>query len=501
MDRRILNCQSNATTLDDCDPVSYVIKVGMAVGTGVVISIFVFFGIWPLLFGRYCCNCCGGREQSPGLCCPPNKDKHLPARYGKWDLWRAKLLMFALTALAVTAIIWGTERSAQVVSGVNGLSAALAATPKHIFSKVEQMNAELIVDIYDPKTDQTSKLDIFGNSSTMAQARSVRDTLDKDVNGAMGSYSSTIDSFAFVLFIIFTVPSAVVILGTPLAICNIRRWLPMLLVWLTFVLTMGVWIVHGAFAGTSIVVDGLCTEVSGAANNRRNIITPLTGCKTSIFKAYLTSFSELRDGRAEIACTAVEPLCYVPADSVVTNLNNGRIYDCGPTSKLGCPGITLANFSDAVDALRIHSAIENTGPALQAGATCQTDPYKTNCLLRSCAFDCTSPSNGSLSVVGRVSKGIVSLVDAAVQVSITMDTLGNQFANCDAIMSFLMEPFDQPCVTLTAGVAGARDAAGMQGIAGIGAIFALVFGSKRFISGDEAGKAQGADDEASKNAK
>jgi hypothetical protein len=490
---RILNCPIDAKSSSDCDPIAYVIKVGAAVFPGILIAIFLFLTIFLVCAFRFCCNCCGGRNQTANICCPPSKDKNIPARYSKNDILRAKIFMYLVAGLGVAAIIWGNDVSAQVVSGLNGFADEIKAIPDYLLDKIIEINNTLTVSLYHANTDTTETTALFANTSVMTQAQSVKNDLSSKVADQIGTFQSKINEFSFVLFIIFSVPSAVVVAGAPLALFNIRRFLPMLLVWVTFVLGTLCWIVHGTFAGTSFVIDGLCTEISGVANNRRNIISPLIGCNSDTFGAYLTSFRELRENRSEITCEKFKPLCYNSSQSDYDNVQKKQIYDCGVNDTLYCANIDLPEAVVLLRGLKIHRNITNFPRVNESGAVCISDEYKNDCTFDHCSFDCRFAQNGTLSPSGKLSKEIVSLLDAAIKVSVKIDSLGNQFANCDAILGFLLKPFDEPCMKMVKGMDGARDASGMQGFACIGGIFALIFGSKRFISSDYANKAIGED--------
>jgi hypothetical protein len=488
-EKRILNCPIDATSLSSCNLPAYLIRVGANTGPGIVIAILMFLSIFVFCCFRFVCNICGGRAPSPNVCCPPSRDKGIPARYGTWDIWRAKLLTFACAAVAVAALSWGNAVSSSVVAGLNGFGDAIVRTPNRITVRVDQMEADMAVVIYDASTDTSSTVNYFSNSTVKTEARGVRDKLTSAITDSLDSYRAGINQFAFVLFIIFSVPSALVILAAPLALLNIRRIVPFVLVWLIFVLGTCTWMVHGVFAGTSFVVDGVCTEVSGAANNRRNVIAPLIGCSGNIFSAFSSSFNTLRDQRGQAACTQMAVLCYDYNATAATNVANGRTLDCGSSGDLQCGARSFANVTTELVDLRHHPNVANFPGVAATGATCVSPQNNGSCTTAKCAVDCRFPGNSSLSPVGRQSLATVSLFDAASRVSSVVDSLGSQFGNCDAILAYILFDYDTPCQTLTRALSDARDCAGMLGYTCIAAIFALVGGSKRFRSLDEAGKA------------
>ena len=500
-DKRILNCEITATSLDSCDPLSYGIKVGAIMGPGILIGFCLLFATFLFCSFRYCCNCCGGRQQSANMCCPPSKDKKIPARYSSNDILRSKLFMWLVAGVAVGSLIWGNSTSAQVVGGLNGFADAIKAVPARLFDKIDEMDKALTVDIYNAEKNTTETVALFSNSSVKQEAEGVRDSLDSLLKDSVGDYQTQANSYSWVLFVIFSVPSAVVICGAPLALFNIRKYLPMLLVWLTFFLGTFVWILHGVFAGTSFIFDGFCTEVSGAANNRRNIISALSGCGSATFGDYLSAFRELRKQKDQDACAEFNPLCYDNTKTALQNLEARQIYDCGASGSIDCTNKDLVEVSEAILSKRTHPNIVALPNVDQTGAVCVSSEYRNDCTIPHCSFDCRYSGNNTLSHVGRFSKQVDSTLNAAIKVSNTIDSLGNQFANCDAILSYMLQDFDEPCQNMVEGMTGARDSSGMQGFACLGGIYALVFGSKRFLSYDYADVALNEDGEEDENDK
>ena len=483
-EKRILNCELTSTSVDDCDVTSYVIKVGAIVAPGLLIGMCLFFATFLFCSFRFCCNCCGGRQQSANMCCPPSKDKHIPARYSYYDILRAKVFMWLVAGVGVAALIWGNSTSSQVVNGLNGLADAIQGVPSRLTDKIDEMDESLTVQLYDAAKNATETVALMANSSLKTEVEKVRNDLDGMLQDSVGEYQSKANDYSFVLFIIFSVPSAVVICGAPLALFNIRKYLPMLLVWITFILGTFVWIVHGVFAGTSFVMDGLCTEISGAANNRRNIISALSGCESSTFTDYLTSFKDLRKEQAKDACENFNKLCYDTSKTASENLEAQQIYDCGASGAIVCTDKDLPEISEEILSKYTHANIVALPNIEETGGVCLRSEWRDECTIPRCAEDCKFSGNNTLSPVGRFSKQVESNLNAAVVVSSTIDSIGNQFANCDAILSYMLQDFDEPCQSMVKGMTGARDSSGMQGFACLGGIYALVFGSKRFLSND-----------------
>ena len=109
--------------------------------------------------------------------------------------------------------------------------------------------------------------------------------------------------------------------------------------------------------------------------------------------------------------------------------------------------------------------------------------------MRACSTECVD-SSGQLSTTGHVSLDVHSKFLAVNQVSNAIDTVGAQYSNCDSVMLVVMGPASAPCTQLTDGLVFARQASGLEGLAVVIALFVFVWGSKRFMPLDEAGKPQ-----------
>ena len=75
---------------------------------------------------------------------------------------------------------------------------------------------------------------------------------------------------------------------------------------------------------------------------------------------------------------------------------------------------------------------------------------------------------------------------ATQQVSISSDTVGARFRDCNTVMYTLMSPMANSCFNLDEGMKNARLASGMEAITIIGFIFVCAYGAKRFMPDDEA---------------
>ena len=482
---RIMNCNLESTGFDDCDLIGYVIRVGVFAAPGIILAVFMFLACPMYCGGKYCCNCCGGRNQTPNFCCP---NTELPARYSSGDLLRPKILALICLAIAVAAVIWGVTGTLNMLQGLSDFGANIVATPALIQQQIDEIDAALVVTVYDPTTNTNSTRALLSEpggpgAGTLTEATAAKNDLDSQVNTYMGDYQARIDQFANVMWAIFAVPLVIIMLGFIAAIANCRRYFPMTLVWILFLLGFLMWIIHALFSGISMIVGDFCAEVQGLARKQLNLVSILIGCDDTQFAGFKQNFRSLEAQESENTCNSIARLCYDPTQTVAQNVAAGTVYNCplNPGLAARCSGIAFATLFTYMDTVfYIHPNIVGTTEATVAGAACRTPANVNSCTLEKCSRDCTD-ANGVLTTLGRSSLSAWLNFIAARTVSNTIDTLGARFSTCDSILQIIIAPFDAPCDNLVGGMVYDRQATGLLGLSIIGAIFIFAWGAKRFL--------------------
>jgi hypothetical protein len=485
-EKRVLDCTVESKTLADCDPNQYAWRAVVFAFPGIVVCGILAFLCPTYCVCKYCCNCCGGRNQTPNFCCV---DEKYPARYSKGDISRPKVLAVFFFLVGGGSLWWGYSGGLTLTQAVIGFETELLGVPDLLQGKIDLLGAELVIPLYDPTLDVVSEFNIFKDSAVGAAAADVKATVKKNIVSVLGGAKDLVNQMTLVLFICFVAPVCVMLIGVICAICAIRKFLPMLMLWLMFFAGFGMWGAHAAFSAAAFVVADICAEVNGITNQATNLVPVMTDCKDATFTGFRADFKALETQQARLACSAMEVMCYNSSMSAADNFAAAQVYVCPPA--LSCPAMTYAGLVLTVrNYMFMHENITNLATAVANGGVCETT---LNCTIAACSDECRSNSTvnastggSSLTVIGRMSKTFHLYMKATNIVSTVIDTLAAQYSNCDAILAILISPMDPPCAVMNGGLITARQASGLEGLAAIAYLFILGWGAKRFMASKEA---------------
>jgi hypothetical protein len=492
-EKRILDCTLESQSLDDCNLMNYAIRVAVFSVPGLIIAIF-FLLICPFYCCcKYCCNCCGGRNQTPNFCCP---NTELPARYSRGDILRPKVFAVICLLAMLAAVTWGLVGVDRFYTGVFDILANIQLVPDRMLQQITDIRDALYVEKYDPVTKNVTNTSLLGTpgagADTYNQAVDSKNNISATINDALGPVTDYIKKSIPGLWLAFLIPGFLIFLGSIAALANCRRFFPMTMVWFLFLFGFIIWIAHSVFSATSMVLGDFCAEVHGLALKQLNLISILSSCQDSQFSSFKSTFRSLEIDQAESTCRDIAAHCFDATQSVASNVASQLVYNC-PTS-LTCTGMTFATLVGLMETVfYIHPSIASDSTAQSLGYVCVDPSYSNSCTMNRCGDETigcvTSP--GTLSDIGEYSEGVYINFLAAKKVSNVIDTLGARFSTCDSVMSLLISPFDGPCQAITSGLVNARQASGLLGLACIAGIFIFAWGAKRFIPLDQADLAQG----------
>lgn len=480
--KRMLDCTIESTSLSECDVQAYLIRVAVFAGPGIVVGVLMIFLCCPCYcMGKYCCNCCGGRHQTPNFCCVDDK---YPARYSRGDIMRPRVIGVMAMLIAAGAVGWGATGSVTLIGGLLDLKNAITGVPNLLQTQIDAIDTALNVTRYRASDDTTYVQPLFGDLA--ASASSLKNDLKGSIDSFAAQYQSYVDLFTKIVIGVFSAPIVIMVVGNFLSCCNVRSCLPMTLLWFLFLTGGLLWLSHGIFSGVSMAIGDACAEIHGLVRQQTNVIAVLFNCQDSMFDSFRNSFNRIQQQQATAACNKMLTMCYDTTQSTAANMAATRVFECPPAGSFDCNTIS---FGALLTLLRswwyIHSSVSTFPGAVNAGTTCYS---ASRCTLEACSQECRqggTPS-GSLSTLGRQVKEAWFDMRAAAQVSTAIDTVGAQYSNCDSIMSLLVSPFDAPCTSIVNGVVFARQATGLEGLCAIAFVFVLGWGAKRFISLEEA---------------
>jgi hypothetical protein len=484
-DLRIANCKIGATDLDQCDTTGYVIRVAVFSAPGLIVAAMFVLATPLYLIGKYCCNCCGGRDQRPNFCCPADD---LAAIYDKGDILRPKIILLITLLAAIGAFVWGYVGGGKLESGLVDFGDQISNIPVLLRAELDAMNVALTVQVYSASSGATSTVALLSDPSyinIMTEANKTLTQLKDLVGDNIGSAQDMVKQYSFIVFVFFAIPAVILIIGGVFAVCNIRRFGPMTLVWLCFLFGALVWICHAVFCLGSMVVSDACTEIHGVAYEQQNILPALVGCKNSMFDGFIGNFDTLRTDYTKNLCNSITPFCYDTSLTPAQNVAAKQVLVC--PSPMDCTTVTfgqMAVWMETAFYTNKNIADMDGVSTNSEGYRCTTPANLYSCYLDVCSSDCTNSSG--LSDIGRAAKQFSSLYEVDRKISNVIDTKASQYANCDSLFSIMIAPMDPSCKTIAKALIADRQASGLLGLCMIAAVFCLAWGAKRFISLDEA---------------
>lgn len=486
--KRFLNCPVSAKSRSDCDWAGYLTRLVVFSVPGIIIAALLLL-FWPVyVIGKYCCDCCGGRYQSPNFCCPVEME----ARYSRGDLLRPKVLAVLACAMAVAGFAWGYTGGSSLTSGLIGFTDGVSGIAALVNQRVRLMQQNLQIQVYNASTDRLDTIDYFavGNGTqTFLEANKTVAKFDSLIKDNIGMVRNGINQYVPLVFVIFIVPPVVMVVGMILGFCNVRRFIQMTIVWLLFLLGVILWMTHALFCAGSMLTADACVEVRGSVFGLQNTLAVLVGCSNDMFKPFRTSFDAQLQTQVTAVCEAIKPFCYDVTQTPQANLASYKMFVCPNPQPINCKTLSFGSLVVWTQtALYIHEDY-NTDPTSQNdGLICATAANQRRCTIDKCSYDCT---NGvALSQTGKIAKQVYSMFQATQKISVVIDTQASQYSNCDGLLSTMVAPFVKPCDTVVNALVFNRQASGLLGLGIIAGIFAFAWGAKRFLPLSEAEKPQ-----------
>lgn len=485
---RVANCKLGATSLSQCDTTGYAIRIAVFSGPGLIIAVLFLLAAPMYLIGKYCCNCCGGRRQAPNFCCPADE---LSAVYSKGDLIRPRVVLFLALATAIGAFIWGYVGGGNLESGIVTIGDRIADVPTLLRAELNSMDAALTVSLYTASSDSTSTVALLHQASfsnVLTAGNASLNSMTSLVGDNVGQVQKYVKDYSFIVWVFFAVPVGLLVVGAFFSVCSIRRYGPMVLVWLSFLLGTLVWICHAVFCLSSMVVADGCVEIHGVAYEQQNVLPALVGCTESMFADFTTNFNSMRTTLTQDLCNQLTPYCYDSTKTTAQNAAAGTVLVC--PSPMDCTSVTFGQMTVwMATAFQTSHDIAFLNPTSSGtdGLRCATAANLDSCYLNICQTDCTYAAGG-LSSYGKLSKQFWSSYQALRNVSNVIDTQASQYSNCDSLFSLLISPLDAPCKTVTNALIADRQASGLLGLCMIAALFSIAWGAKRNLPLSEEGK-------------
>jgi len=474
---RIMNCPVDADDFgEDCESIDYAIRAVVWIIPPALIALFLGFFSFFFCCGRICCGCCGGKDPSSGCCCPGGDPE-----YSKWDYRRPKLFIFLWMIVAVLGTLLGLVGAISLTVGLSDFAGASGNLGGEVNRELDGISVAMTVARYHDTNNTYYQENLFVGTSLEASGRGLADSLNALFSGDnVKAFQQRVSQAQVGIFILIILPTVLCVIGTVAGIAGVRTCVPMLLVALLFFVGFWIWLMNGVFGGMELMFTDVCAEFNGVAEQQRNLTPLMLVCDEAMFSDFQSSFQESMDREALRACTGLLSTCYFSNQTLTQNIDAGRVNSCPAIldDYQECLTRTFGQLLELADSDFItHPAILGRGTAVAEGLKCRNSGGA--CSVLQCASDCTL-ADGSLSQVGRSSLKIVVDLNAAVAVGNAMDGLGSKFSSCNTAFGVVITPFLDDCDNLIQGANFLRIATGFAGVAIIGALYSLTWGSKRF---------------------
>ncbi len=495
--RRVLDCTLTSTSLNQCNFVSYGIRVGVWAVPGVLLGLGFWFTFPLYCSAKYCCNCCGGRTRAPGFCCANRK---YPARYTKFDIARSRLAAIISITVAIICCVWCFAQSFTLIDSVTASLRLVVDTPTSLAATVNKIEQQLIVTLFRASTNSYYPRNLFASTGARQSADDLVLRVKNIVSNATTVALPYVDIAGISLKSVFGAMGGVCFIALILPLFALRRFSAMFVVWLMMFLSLPTWVFHGVVSTVTVVVGDVCAEVDGVAAEQTTVASSLIGCTDDWFTSFRENFKDLETTESRGACRSMKELCYNNALDLNTNVLNGAMYDCTALSTVNCETLTDFVEVNSMAAGMVTMAALSSNASLQVaeyGLTCAPSSTaagsnSTNssalCSLMDCATRCTLPlrQGGGLSTTGRIALQILSSVIGAKTIVNVADSTAAEYASCDSMARSVVGPLSKPCASLIDAFNSLRNGTGLLGLSLTMIIITFAWGSKRFISMDQA---------------
>ena len=424
----------------------------------------------------------------------PSGVETVAVRYTFFDILRPKLLTLVVLCIASAGLALGLVGSFKIMDSIDTAFVAITGIPDTVMVQVDLIVSQMAFESYSASTDTTSTTNFMLTTQegmdAYAEITSAADEMKAMIADATGDLRDQIKSFDFVPILVFTIPCLFPVLGVIFAIFNVRTFFPQFNMALMTFFGALMWLLHVVFSVAAIAVNDLSNELHAVTNGKMNVLVAVSGCTDSTFISVKSSFFDMARVEARNLCADLP--CYDTTKTSLQNVQDGNVIDCTPLAGR-CPTITAVDFFSALEFdVSLHSAIKQLPDYVAHGYWCAADG--PTCSLSECLDTCrdsmTDPTANPapLSTLGKTSKEIVYSLRGVRKVLKVFDEHAVMLSACQPIISLALLPARDSLDSLRSGLFDIRSASAIFGIAFIAGLFAMAWGTKRFISFSFAGK-------------
>ncbi|EPY20422.1 hypothetical protein STCU_09002 [Strigomonas culicis] len=390
----IFNCPASSTLYRKCNKTAYDWVVFTWALPSLVVAGLLFLFFFLYIFGKYCCNCCGGRKQSPNFCCP---EKSLPALYSPFDLMRPLFFSVVCVLLCGVGCVWCCVGTADMYSLLREMSAVLTNANNNMRNSTYSLSTKLLSQkVYDISSGKNVSVTL--SSSFLTTQQNVLDHIAGIKDNTFEAAKTMVFQFLWAGYVVGPLLAFFSVMGLFFAFCNCRRFVSMLLFMVFGLLGVATWILVALFMATHFVAKQGCSEVFAFNEPRANAVYAFTNCSDTVLSSnQVAAFSDL-DSYAVATCELLWSMCYDSSLTPLVNAEAKSVFDCSTlftydsskTAATGCAAVTRSAFASG--SLKISTQITDTSTAagqyaLTNGYTCSDG--RTSCSASECGYLCT----------------------------------------------------------------------------------------------------------------
>mgnify|MGYP001565000695 FL=1 len=488
---RILDCTSTATNANrDCNLLNFVLyRLGPWMFPGAITAVLVFLCGYSYFSCKYACNCCGGRHQTPNFCFPAQK---FPARYSKSDILRPKVTTVLSVLLMGGGGVWiYVVGYTPLVSGFALYREALSNSPGAIDKLVPLMKQSMTVVRRAASQSANVSEDRYSGGLPEAAVNATKKLISAQLTQLTAGIESYFAYLWIALLIICFAPGSLGIFELVCSLASLRKYGPMIIMFLSLSLAIVVWTSQGVLSGLSITSDYLCADYQGLLNMKAVALPVAIGCNETFAALTRDAFGYAAFTASQQACVDLTALCYNPSYDAVANAEVGTVFDCASsgsnlsTKLVGCGqaagSMTYAALALSFGSMVVDSRIDSIPGSQSAYGTC-VGLTASACSLAACASTCTASADGALSPIGLAARQAYYSLAAARKLSDAVATWGTVFGSCAGITELLVGPLRQTCTTFRdVGLVTARQGMVLIGCGLLMLLYSCGWGAKRNI--------------------
>jgi len=400
-------------------------KVAPLAGPVAVSALVLILYPFVIIF-RFCCQCCGGSNRRPdGICCGSSKfdsmdDDEVSSHYSRGSRWCGKIMTLVVVGGGIVGLALMLSGNAQFVAQFHNLFKSILKLLDWADGQASLIHEKMTINGHLQGLNQ-SFFDEF-----QSKTDDMRSRINDYENNANSQFMTKATQIAMIVAI---VPCALFTLLPLMALCNIRRCIPMLLTLFFWIFCFVFCLVGAVFFTVGSVLGDFCDELTLQAEKKPGIFQwyVVPECNYNApFGPFKDQVNSVEHDESKKACDELLNIC-VYNDSVwLPNDQPSKFFYCPDLSNtsIACPNVS--GVVHQLDTIIVRTA---------AISPCNP-PYTLNCTMANCATHCWDPS------IRDVMSQVLNISEIADHASQAYHLYVEPLLSCDVLLDKALEAFD-----------------------------------------------------------